>query len=156
MFFFNNVHLWNQAECFSELRIMKRRISVNDDDCRYLRNCSRLWNSDLEICWIKYWILLSHICSSCSCHNTLSITSCWLSSYSCRRLSINCSSIRICWICTSDNCRSKDLHNSFHYIWKQAESIQFSMIQNSTIDWICLKNNLICLLQNMLQFQTLH
>ena len=35
---------------------MKRRISVDDNNCRYLRNCSRSWNSDSEVYWIKYWI----------------------------------------------------------------------------------------------------
>ena len=133
LFFFNNVYLWNQAECFSELKIMKRKVSVDDNDCKYLRNCSKLQNSNSKICWIKYWLFF-HICNYCSSCNMLSIISCWFSSYTCRRLSINCSLIKICWICIFDNCRLKNLHNDSHYIWKQAESIQFSTTQNSTID----------------------
>ena len=51
---FDNVHSQNQAEYLSRLRIMKRRVSVNDNDCRSLKDSSRLWNLNSKICWIKY------------------------------------------------------------------------------------------------------
>ena len=146
---------WMPAKYPSKLRTVKRRVSVNDNDCRSLKDSLRQQNLDSKICWIKYQLLFSHINSSSS-SNMISITSCWFSDYSCRRLSINCSTIRIHWIHSSHNCRSKVLLSNSHYIQKQAESIQQSMIWSSTTDWIHSKDSFICLLQNLLQLWSFH